>query len=68
MSAVELIVVYGEYTGHLNDGTMEWTCPFTNERLMMSGQFYVSDDNYVHMVRDEDGRNLYVVIGREVKS
>lgn len=65
MSAV---VVYGVYTGHLNDGTMEWTCPFTNELRWAWGQFYVTDDGYKHIVCDRYGNESYVVIGREVKS
>lgn len=58
--------VYGEYKGHLYDGTMEWVCPFTNETKTAWGEFVVIDGEYQHAVEDENGKVLYVVIGREV--
>jgi hypothetical protein len=59
--------VDGVYDGHLNDGTMEWVCPFTNETKFAWGQFSVVDGKYKHTVVDENDEMLYIVIGREVK-
>jgi hypothetical protein len=66
--ATDLMYVDGVYTGHLNDGTMEWVCPLTNETKVAWGQFEVVDDEFQHTVTDENNNVLYVVIGREVKS
>lgn len=55
------MIINGNYSGYLNDGVMEWTCPITDEPMQSEGEFNCDGDYYYHEVTDDDGRLIYIV-------
>ena len=58
---VDVPVVIGEFSGHMNDGTFQWDCPSTGVVKTAWGEFAFDETGYYHNVYDENDKLIYIV-------